>query len=246
MAIRLNRFLAEAGLGSRRGVEALIKDGRISVNGEIVRELATVVEPDSDRIEIDGERLRARTAKRVVMFNKPAGVICSFRSQGRSPCLADVLTGPLRFGRLFHFGRLDKDTTGLLLLGDDGELAQALTHPRQPIWKEYRVRVDAPLERTQLELIRGGGLQLDGRPYAPARISSQRAPGGAAEYQISLREGRNRQIRRIFEHFGRSVRSLHRSGFGPVSLEGLETGAWRKLRHDELLALRRAAGLTSP
>lgn len=245
MAIRLNRFLAEAGLGSRRGVEALIRDGRVSINGKIVRELATTVDPERDLVEMDGLGLGARTTSRIVMYNKPAGVICSFRSQGRSPCLADVLTEAMGSGRLFHFGRLDKDTTGLLLLGDDGDLAQALTHPRRPIWKQYRVRVDGPLEPEQIERIRSGGLMLDGRPYAPARISAERGSPAAAEYRISLREGRNRQIRRIFEHFGRQVRSLHRNAFGPVSLEGLDGGAWRDLRPDELLALRAAAGLTS-
>lgn len=245
MAIRLNRFLAEAGLGSRRGVESLVRDGRVSINGVRILELGTRVDPESDRVEVDGRVVGGRAALRLLMYNKPAGVICSFQRQGRTKCLTDTLEPALRSGRLFHIGRLDKDTTGLLLLGNEGDLAHALTHPRQALWKRYRVRVEGRLDETQFTQIRDGKLALDGKPCLPARIRQGKSAAGETEYEIQLREGRNRQIRRIFELFGIRVRTLHRSGFGPLGLGGLETGAWRELRPEEAESLRQAAGLTS-
>jgi pseudouridine synthase len=144
---------------------------------------------------------------------------------------------------LFHVGRLDRDSTGLLLLGSDGELAQRLLHPRRPVWKRYRLRTDLELAAEDLRAIRKGEIELDGRACAPAKIRHCGGPLGRSEYEIELREGRNRQIRRMLELFGARTLSLHRLAFGPVELRGLQVGAWREATAKELAALRAAAGL---
>ena len=224
MAKRLNRYLAEAGLGSRRGVEQLIIDGRVSINGKKVLELGVRVNSEVDRVSVDGRRIRPGHLSRVLIYHKPKGVVCSFRRQGSSPCLADSLAEPLRAGRLFHIGRLDRDSTGLLLLGADGDLAHALLHPSRPIWKRYRVRIDDRISPEELKRIREGGIRLDGKACLPAKIAPRGHGSRGAEYDIALREGKNRQIRRMFESFGRKVRALHRTSFGPIALANLPVG----------------------
>ena len=243
MQLRLNRFLAEAGLGSRRGVEELIRAGKVRVDGVVVTELGTKVDPEAQRVSVSGKPVRAAVAQRLIVYHKPLGVICSFRRQGPSPCLADVLPGEWRGGRLFHIGRLDRDSTGLLLLGSDGELAQRLLHPRRPVYKRYRVRIDLELAAQDLRAIRQGEIELDGASCAPARIRRSGGAAGRCEYEIELREGRNRQIRRMLELFGAHVLSLHRLAFGPIELRGLQVGGWREATARELAALREAAGL---
>lgn len=244
MAKRLNRYLAEAGLGSRRGVESLVRSGRITINGERVLTLGVRVDPEVDVVRLDDRIVRPKTTERLLLYHKPAGVICSFKSQGSSPCLADTLQEPLREGRLFHIGRLDRESTGLLLLGSDGDLAHALLHPSHPIWKRYRVRVDERIDADAMVQIREGSLHLDGKPCLPAKIRPRGVDRTGALYELALREGRNRQIRRIFEQFGRRVLALHRTHFGPVGLGGVAEGAWRELRAPERAELRQAAGLT--
>ncbi len=239
---RINRFLSEAGLGSRRAVERLIRDGRVSLNGSIVRDLSTRVDPVSDRVEVDGVEVRARPGGRVFLLHKPRGVISSFRRQGDAPCLADVLPPDLLRGRLFHVGRLDRDSSGLLLLSDDGDLANALLHPGRPVWKRYLVTVDRSLGPEELESFAEGGITLDGRPCAPARIDPLEGPP-APRYRIELREGRKRQIRRMMEALGVRVLELHRTAFGGIELGSLARGELRALSAPEIARLRAAAGV---
>lgn len=241
--MRLNRYLAECGLGSRRGVEQLIRDGRVAVDGETVHELGTRVE-DGQVVVVDGKPVRPATSQRLYVYNKPMGVVSSFARQGKARCLLDVLPKDILDGRLFHVGRLDRESTGLLLLGSDGDLAQALLHPKHPVWKRYRVRCELELDDEDLREIREGELELDGTPLAPAEIEFRGERGGSFEYEIALREGRNRQIRRMLELLNVRVLSLHRFAFGPVTLGGLEVGALRPATEDEQKALARAAGLT--
>jgi pseudouridine synthase len=239
--LRINRFLAQAGLGSRRHVEQLVRDGRVRLNSQPVSSLGTQVDPASDRVEVDGRRVRPLPQGRLLMLHKPEGVVCSLQRQGAQPCLVDLLPDPFRQGRLFHVGRLDRDSSGLLLLTDDGDLAQRLTHPSHPVWKEYEVDFDAALSGRDEALLRDGGLSLDGRPCAPLRVRRLEAAKPGARYQLSLREGRNRQIRRMALLLGREVLRLRRVGIGPLRLGELPPGQVRELTPAERDALERAA-----
>ncbi len=236
---RINRFLSQAGLGSRRGVERLVREGRVRVNGRRVEDLSLRVDPDADVVEVDGRVVEAPTESVVVLLHKPRGVVSSLRRQGDAPCLADLIPDVPEWGRLFHVGRLDRDSSGLLLLTNDGDLAQALAHPRQPVWKRYLVTMDRRLDVEQRRRFAEGGIELDGRACAPARIE-ELSEGPPPVYRIELREGRNRQIRRMAEALGRRVVSLHRTAVGPIELGDLEPGSLRRLDEQELRRLREA------
>lgn len=240
-SLRINRFLAQAGLGSRRGVEALVASGRVRINGEVVRDLGHRVDPRADRVEVEGREVRANFAQRLILLHKPVGVVCTLRAQDARPTLRDVLGDEFAQGRLFHVGRLDHDSSGLLLLSDDGDLAQALLHPRRPVWKTYRIEIDPPRPEPALAAIRDGGIDIDGRPSAPARLRALDSAGRL--HQVQLREGRKRQLRRMVEALGSRVIRLERIAFGPLELGGLPPGRWRDASAAEIEALRAAAGL---
>ena len=218
----------------------MVTDGRVTVNGDVCTDLATQIAA-SDVVAVDGTPVSAAMRTRVWMFHKPPGVVCSFQRQGGDRCLADVLPGELRRGRIFHVGRLDKDSSGLLLLSNDGDLGQRLLHPSHPTWKHYWVRTDRNLEPPDMQAFAGGHLEIDGKPCLPARIEHVEDTA----YRVRLREGRRRQIRRMMELLGARVLELRRTAFGPVELKGLAEGAWRELNPAELTRLRRAAGLPS-
>ncbi len=241
-ALRINRFLSQAGLGSRRRVEDLIRAGRVAVNGERVQDLATRVDSARDVVEVDGERVEPQRGGAVFAYHKPRGVISSLARQGSAPCLLDVLPKELLNGRFFHLGRLDRDSCGLLLLSDDGELGNALTHPSHPVWKRYRIALDAALAPEDMRQFAGGELLIDGRPALPARIEAL-SDSPRHEYRVELREGRKRQIRRMCAQLGREVLELTREAIGPVELGDLGAGELRRLLDSELAELRAAAGL---
>lgn len=242
-ALRINRFLSQAGLGSRRRVEDLIRAGRVRVNGEQVQDLSTRVDPARDEVELDGQRVAAQRGGAVFAYHKPRGVISSMARQGSAPCLLDVLPEELLNGRFFHLGRLDRDSCGLLLLSDDGELGNALMHPSHPVWKRYLVQLDASLTTEELCRFADGGLLIDGRPALPARIEALALPG-QYRYRVELREGRKRQIRRMCAQLGREVLELIREAVGPVELGDLAAGELRQLSDAEIEALRKTAGLS--
>lgn len=235
--MRINRFLARAGLGSRRGVEDLVRAGRVTIDGEVVTDLARRVDPEGQEVRLDGQVVRARTRTRIVVLHKPIGVVSSLRRQGDAPCLRDVL--PSGHDDLFHVGRLDRDSSGLLLLTNDGGLSQRILHPRRPVWKSYEVTTEHPVDDAELDAWRQGGMPMDGRPLAPAEV--ERA-GDPRALMLRLREGRNRQIRRMVEAAGTRVVTLHRTWFGPVGLGGLPRGGLREASPDEEAALREVAG----
>ena len=234
--MRINRFLARAGLGSRRGVEDLVRAGRVRVNGEVITDLGRRVDPAEDEILVDGRPVQARVRPVLLLLHKPVGVISSLRRQGDAPCLTDVL--PAGASGLFHVGRLDRDSSGLLLLTNDGDLAQHVLHPRHPVWKRYEVRTDWPLADDVLRRWREGSEALDGRPLAPVRVEREDDP---THLVLQLREGRNRQIRRMVEAAGARVVSLHRTAFGPLELGDLGPGRTRPVRPEEEHALREIA-----
>jgi pseudouridine synthase len=242
--LRINRFLAQAGQGSRRGVEELVRAGRVRVNGCVVEDLGQRVDPQLDRVEVDGRIVQARFEEKLLLLHKPVGVVSALRAQDRRPTLLSLLGEEFERGRLFHVGRLDHDSSGLLLLSDDGDLAHALLHPRRPVWKTYRIEIAPAIDETSCERLRDGSIELDGRACAPARVRALDRTGSLLEVQ--LREGRNRQLRRMVEAVGARVLRLQRTAFGPVELGDLPAGHWRSATVGEVAALRVAAGITDP
>ena len=225
--MRLNAWLARAGVASRRGADDLIKAGRVTVNGE-PGQLNTFV-GSRDRVELDGRRL-ARQELAYVLLNKPTGVVTTARDPGGRPTVVALIGHP---SRIVPVGRLDADTTGALLLTNDGELAHRLAHPRYEVDKVYLADVEGdPSGETLAALERGIELE-DGRT-APARARRL----GRGRVELVLHEGRKHQVKRMLAAVGHPVLRLHRSRYGPLALEGLEPGEWRELTADEVAALR--------
>ena len=226
--MRLNAFLARAGVASRRGADELIKAGRVRVNGADAR-LDTFV-GDADTVELDG---RAVSAQRLayVLLHKPAGVVTTARDpHGRRTVVELVPADP----HVVPVGRLDADTTGALLLTNDGPLAHRLAHPRYEVAKVYVAEVEGDLSTDTLARLEGGIDLEDGRT-APARARRL----GRGKVELVLHEGRKHQVKRLLDAVGHPVRRLHRSGYGPLTLDGLEPGEWRELTAAEVKALRR-------
>jgi 23S rRNA pseudouridine2605 synthase len=226
---RLNRFLASAGLGSRRAVEQLIRDGRVTVNGHRGELSDTVA--DGDEVRVDGRPVAAEQGS-WVLLHKPAGTVTTARDPQGRPTVIDLVSSTVR---LFPVGRLDLDTTGALLLTNDGELANRLMHPRHGVAKTYRARVAGDPGEAAIARLRDGVELEDGRT-APAQV--RRTGPGALE--LVIHEGRNRQVRRMCEAVGHPVLSLHRSAYAGLTLEGLEPGRWRPLSEGEVAMLRSA------
>ena len=225
--MRLNAYLARAGVASRRGADELIKAGRVTVNGE-PGQLNTFVQ-SLDRVEVDGERVALQRLA-YVLLHKPAGVVTTARDpQGRPTVVGLVPAEP----RIVPVGRLDADTTGALLLTNDGPLAHRLAHPRYGVEKVYEAEVEGEPDDAGLEALRNG-IVLDDGQTAPARVRRL----GPNTIELALHEGRNRQVRRMLEAVGHPVRALHRSAYAGLTLEGLEPGRWRELEPSEVDALR--------
>jgi 23S rRNA pseudouridine2605 synthase len=225
--VRLNAFIARAGVSSRRKADDLIKAGRVTVNGE-PGQLNTFVGADDD-VRLDGKPL---TKQRVayVLLNTPAGVVTTARDPQGRRTVVDMVSHP---ARVVPVGRLDAETTGALLLTNDGDLAHRLAHPRYEVDKVYEIECWSQPTDGDLQRLREG-VELDDGPTSPAEV--RRIDG--AHIQLVLHEGRNRQVRRMFEAVGHRVKRLHRSRYGPLTLEGLEPGAWRELEASEVERLR--------
>lgn len=229
--MRLNAFLARAGVASRRRADELVKAGRVTVNGE-PGQLNTVVGVH-DRVEIDGREVK-RQRLRYVLLHKPAGVVTTARDpQGRPTVVELVPDEP----RVVPVGRLDADTTGALLLTNDGQLAHRLAHPRYGVEKTYLAAVECDPDDDALQRLRDG-IELDDGPTAPARARRL----GRGRVELVLHEGRKHQVKRMLAAVGHPVTSLHRSAYAGLTLEGLEPGACRELEHSEVAGLRGAVG----
>jgi 23S rRNA pseudouridine2605 synthase len=228
--MRLNAFLARAGVASRRGADELIKAGRVTVNGE-PGQLNTVVGAH-DRVAVDGEEV-ARQRLRYVLLNKPAGVVTTARDpQGRPTVVELVPADP----RVVPVGRLDADTTGALLLTNDGQLAHRLAHPRYGVEKTYVAEVEGDPDEDALQRLRDG-VELDDGPTAPARARRL----GKGRVELVLHEGRKHQVKRMLGAVGHPVMRLHRSEYAGLNVAALEPGAWRELEPAEVGELREAS-----
>lgn len=230
---RLQKVLAHAGVASRRKAEELIRQGRVTVNGRVVIELGTKVDPARDDIRVDGRRVRPAPNYVYILLNKPRGVLSDMEDEQGRRSLGDLVRVP---ARLYPVGRLDVTSEGLILLTDDGELAHLLTHPRYRHEKEYRVLVEGhPLDETLVAWRRG--VMLKGRPTAPAQVEVLRKEKETTLLRIVMHEGRKRQIREVAALLGHPVRRLVRVRLGPLRLGSLEPGQWRYLTPTEVHAL---------
>lgn len=242
--VRLQKILSAGGVASRRAAERLIQEGRVSVNGKTVTELGTKADAARDVVKVDGRRVAAVTTLRYILLYKPLGVVTTRADpQGRQTVIT-LLGGTADY--VYPVGRLDYDSEGLLLLTNDGDLAARLTHPRHEVPKVYQARVRGIPDAHGLERL-ARGIPLDGHRTAPATVRRlDRTPSGRAGdalLEITIREGRNRQIRRMCEAIGHKVLALRRVQFGPLRDPRLKPGMFRELTPREVNTLRAAAGL---
>jgi len=226
-SVRLNAYLARAGIASRRGADELIKAGRVTVNGE-PGQLNTFVER-SDRVELDGKPIAAQDLV-YVLLNKPAGTVTTARDPHGRPTVVELVDVP---ERVVPVGRLDADTTGALLLTNDGALAHRLAHPRYGVDKVYEVEVEGEPDATALRRL-AEGLQLEDGLTAPARVRRL----GPSSIELTIHEGRKHQVKRMCEAVGHPVRRLHRSRYAGLTPERLDPGAWRELEPGEVARLQ--------
>jgi len=237
--IRLQKLLAQSGVASRRKCEELMLDGEVEVDGEIVTRLGTKVDPRTAVIKVSGKRLPPVSDFVYLVFNKPRGVVSTMADPEGRRAVADFVTD--RTERLFHVGRLDTDTSGLLLLTNDGDFAHKMAHPSYEVEKTYVAEVTGRIARgTVADLL--AGVALDDGPVQVRRVRVIDANAAASIVELVIHEGRNRIVRRIMDQVGHPVRQLTRIKFGPVELGTLKSGATRELTGDELGQLLESVG----
>lgn len=239
---RLQKILSQAGIASRRASEQLMIEGRVTINGQTVRELGTKADPSADDIRVDGRRVKMAEKLRYILLNKPKGYVTTRSDPERRATVMDLLRGVREY--VYPVGRLDYDTEGLLLLTNDGDLAARLTHPRHEVPRVYEVKVAGIPDAHDLDRI-AKGVTIDGRRTEPAKVEI--GPGrreDQATLRITISEGRNRQVRRMFESIGHPVDSLKRVSIGPLKDKTLKVGYWRELMPGEVDALKRATRAT--
>jgi pseudouridine synthase len=241
---RIQKILAQGGIASRRAAEKLMAEGRVSVNGTTVFELGTKADPAADDIRVDGRRIKSAERPRYILLNKPRGYVTTRSDEKRRKTVLDLLGGVREY--VYPVGRLDYDTEGLLLLTNDGELAAQLTHPRHGVERTYEARVAGMPDERAIEKLRKG-VPLDGKRTLPATVivlnSGRRDADGVV--LITIKEGRNRQVRRMLEAVGHPVDRLKRTKIGPISDRKLPVGAWRDLSAEEVRRLKSIAARTN-
>ncbi len=239
---RLQKILARAGVASRREAERWILAGRVTVNGTVVRKLGSQADPARDAVKVDGKRVKLTAAPVYYALHKPPGILTTLHDPEKRPDLSSLTARLGEKQRVFPVGRLDFNSSGLLLLTNDGALAQRLTHPRFGVKKVYRVKLSECPDEKDLALIRKG-IRLEDGMTAPARVRVVEKLKKNAWIEIEIHEGRNRQVRRMFAALGYFVEKLIRTRVGPVLLGPLAPGAVRPLSQVEINALKRAVGL---
>ena len=232
--MRLNKFLSRAGVASRRAADRMIGEGRVRVDGTVVRELGVRVDPDGSLVEVDGRRVRLAPAT-WILLHKPPRVVCTRRDPRGRPTVYDLLAPEHR--GLFHVGRLDVMSEGVLLFTNEGDTARDLLHPSREVTRRYRVMLREPVPDDLVARLEEG-VELDDGPARPEQVRLGRTRAGRPVLRLTLREGRNREIRRMLRALGVGIRRLRRVGFGPVELGRLPAGRWRTLEAGEVEALR--------
>jgi pseudouridine synthase len=237
MKIRLNKFLSQAGLASRREADRMIEQGRIRVNGKVVSQLGCKIDDEKDRVEVDGRQLKKEEGFVYLMLNKPRGYLVTLEDPFQRPTIIKLL--PRLKKRIFPVGRLDYDSEGLLLLTNDGKLASRLTHPRYEVKKIYLIKVKGDPELAKLGRLERG-IFLEGRKTAPARIERLGRSSKSTLLSVEIHEGRKRELRFMFRSIGHEVVRLKRIGFAGLKLGKLKRGEWRFLTPKETEMLKKA------
>lgn len=233
--MRLQKFMAECGVASRRNAEKMIEDGRVYVNGELVDYMGYVVDEEKDVVEVDGIVIKPEAKKHYIVLNKPKNYVTTVSDEYERPTVMHLVKDIGE--RIFPVGRLDFDTSGLLIMTNDGEFANILAHPRHSVNKTYIARVDKVLTKEQLEHLQKG-VVIDGVKTAPAKAENIKNALKGIEVKITIHEGRNRQVRKMLEAVGVNVLALKRISVGSVTLGNLPEGKWRRLSDAEINKLR--------
>ncbi len=239
MLERLQKVMSEFGVASRRKCEEIIAEGRVKVNGTIVIEQGFKVDKDKDTIEVDGKAIKSPDALLYILLNKPTGYITSVKDQFGRPTVLDLLKGIST--RVFPIGRLDYDTEGLLILTNDGDLTYRITHPKHNIDKTYRALVRGKVDSGDIDTF-GRGMQIEDYVTSPALLKVNGEVKGNSIVEITIHEGKNRQVRKMCSAIGHEVIKLTRIKIGNISLQGLQTGHWRFLDEEEVNYLKGLGG----
>jgi 23S rRNA pseudouridine2605 synthase len=239
--IRLNRVISQDGLSSVRQADELIRQGRVLVNGTVVTGLGFMVDLRTDQIMVDGEPVGGHKKKHYYLFFKPKGVVSTMEDPRNRPSISDFANS--LSVRVFPAGRLDYDADGLMLLTNDGRIANLAMHPRSKVPKTYQVKVAGTLSVRELARF-AGGVSIEGKRTLPAKIVQLQVKPSNAWYEVTLAEGRNRQIKKMFALFGKRVLKIRRIAIGPLSLEGMAPGEVRKLTAQERAALFESLGVS--
>jgi pseudouridine synthase len=241
---RLQKILSQAGVASRRRSEALMLEGRVTVNGVTIRELGTKADASRDDIRVDGRRIKLPERHRYILMNKPRGYVTTRSDPERRPTVLDLLGNVREY--VYPVGRLDFDSEGLLILTNDGALAAALTHPRHEVPRVYEVHVAGIPDAHDLDRL-ARGVTVEGRRTQPALVELLSTPreSGQARLRITIHEGRKRQVRNMLEAIGHPVDRLRRVAIGPIKDARLKPGGWRELTRAEVAALKKAAAAST-
>lgn len=235
MEERLQKVLAHAGVASRRSCEELISSGKVKVDGKIITELGVKVDPQKSLIEVGGEPITGKEKEKYILLYKPAGYVSTVHDERKRRTVMDLISGVNE--RIYPVGRLDYDTSGLLILTNDGKLTNELIHPSREVKKTYRIMVKGiPTGRSLGQL--ASGIMLEDGKTAPAEVKLKKIENGNALIDITIHEGKNRQVRRMFQAVGHDVVWLKRIAFGPLKIDKMKPGEWRYLTNQEVLALK--------
>lgn len=230
MEERLQKFMARCGVASRRKCEELILDGKVKVNGTIITELGFKINPEKDMVYYMGNLIKPEEVKRYIMLNKPVGVVTTVKDEKNRRTILDIVKVD---ERIYPIGRLDYDSSGLIILTNDGELYNKIIHPRSEVFKTYIVKVNGLFEKEKLEALRRG-VDIGGYITAPCKAKIVWSNASSSELEISIHEGKNRQIRRMCSSLGHDVISLRRVSIGKLTLGDLKQSNWRDLSEDEI------------
>ena len=237
--VRIQKVLAQAGFASRRACEEMVLEGRVTVNDQVVKELPVFVRIGVDRVALDGRPISIRAERPVyLLLNKPRGVVCTSSDPAGRPRAIDLVADVEV--RVFPVGRLETESTGVILMTNDGELANRITHPRYGVEKTYIVEVIGSIAPEAIDQLKGGGY-MDGKRIAGAAVKVIRRSRESTLIEVRLREGPNREVRRVLARLGYKVRSLRRVAIGPLTDRGVKTGNYRVLKENEVEALRKAS-----